>query len=112
MWYVMMAIIEHDVEVQRRGTVDVFYLIGGNASNIPHPNPNNMEMPRKFHQSLPRRVVAMHALYCDPMMGPFMMILPLLVSKFKLIRFRSHYGMLYFRRTCVLLFRTEDRSVL
>lgn len=88
----MMAMLEHDVEVQRRGTVDVFYFIGGSTSFIPIPDSKNVEMPKKFHQSLPRRVVAMHALYCDPMMGPAMMIAPLVVSKFKLVRFRSHYG--------------------
>ena len=34
----------------------------------------------------------MHAVYDDPMIGPLIIILPLVVSKFRLIRFRSHYG--------------------
>ena len=92
MWYLFMACIEHDVEVQRRGCVDLFYLIGGCVSNLAHAEPSKTDMPRKFHQSLPRRVAALHAVYSDPMMGPFMILLPYLVSKFKLARFRSHYG--------------------
>ena len=96
-----MACIEHDVEVQRRGCVDIFYLIGGCVSNLAHAEPSKTDIPRKFHQSLPRRVVAMHAVYSDPMMGPFMILLPYLVSKFKLARFRSHYGKLRPLCACV-----------
>ena len=88
----MMASIENDVEVQRRGTVDIFYFIGGDISKIPTPNSENTKLPKKCHDSVPRRVVGMHALYDDPRMGPLMFIIPLLVSKVKMIRFRSHYG--------------------
>ena len=93
MWYLMMASIEHDVDVQRRGTVDVFYLIGGDILKIPSPTSENVQLPKQIHDSIPRRVVGLHAVYDDPRMGPLMYIIPLLLSTFKLIRFRSHYGM-------------------
>ena len=91
-WYLMMASIEHDVEVQRRGSIDIMYLIGGDYARMPRPSPETTKLPKQLNESLPRRVVAMHALYDDPMIGPLIIILPLVVSKFRLIRFRSHFG--------------------
>ena len=92
LWYVFMASFENDVEVQRKGTVDIMYLIGGEYARMPRPTPETTKYPKAMNESIPRRVVAMHALYDDPMIGPLMVILPLVVDKFKLIRFRSHYG--------------------
>ena len=103
MWYLMMASIEHDVDVQRRGTVDVFYLIGGDILKIPSPTSENVQLPKQIHDSIPRRVVGLHALYDDPRMGPLMYIIPLLLSTFKLIRFRSHYGMCTAPKSCSAL---------
>ena len=92
MFYILMAALENDADVQRRGCVYVFNFLGGHNSNIPPPTPQNLRMPKQFHTCLPRKICAMHAVYDDPAMGPLLIVLALIVPKLQAIRFRSHFG--------------------
>ena len=95
MFYSLMAAVEDDADVQRRGSVYVFNFLGGHTSNLQPPTPQNLRMPKQFHTCLPRRIAAMHAIYDDAALGPFLIVLALILPKLQAIRFRSHFGTFY-----------------
>ena len=95
MWYLRMSMIEQDVIAQRKGVVEIAYLIGGtNQLILPDP-----EMPQQVEASLPIRHVAMHIVHENKgniFFSAFMGLLPMFAPMFKFIRFRTHNGKLFF----------------
>jgi hypothetical protein len=90
-WYVMMTNLQRDKEAQRNGFVFVLYY--GTDPGFPlQEHFARAKMARKIWGSLPFRLVGMHACYDDSKLRPMLSVIPALMEKARLVRFRAHFG--------------------
>ena len=91
-WYVKMAALE-DVEVQRRGFVNVMYNLDIDKYEAFYVDVLR-RIKRIINDSLPYRNVSHHYCLNDPKFVPALSLLQLVAGKENRVRFRTHFGKL------------------
>ena len=89
-WYVLMCALE-DEDAQRNGIVNVYGMIGANASD-----PQIREVMKHsilVDEALPYRSNATHLCYNSVALRPLLQLLQFVAGKENRIRFRTHFGM-------------------
>ena len=89
-WYLALQKVESDVEVQKRGLVEVFYSNGA-LMKVPRINEH---ITKGFSGllGLPVRYAGFHFCYNNPLFKPVMQLAQMAFGSENRLRFRAHYG--------------------
>ena len=87
-----MSFVQDDIDVQKRGFVEIFY----NVANTKPIKPHLVMATQRLHGVLPIKVVANHACGDGPLIKVIVQVLRPILSLNRLSRIRVHYGKPHF----------------
>ena len=89
-WYQMMSQLEKDIDLQRKGMVDILYNVGVTTQGKVFA-----DMAAKAYllrDGLPFRMAALHYCFDNKSLAPAMSLVQLIIGKEARARFRAHLG--------------------
>jgi hypothetical protein len=89
-WYLAMAAVEHNDDVQKNGVVEVFFANGALGKRI-----DIMEHLTKGFSALlclPIRFAGIHFCYDNAVFKPIVQLMQMVFGAGNRLRFRSHFG--------------------
>ena len=92
MWYQLMAAIESDEAVQRKGFVTVSYNVG--CRKMDSSFYENLKRVGLLMEAIPSRNCGLHFCYDNPQLRPLALLIQSTVNRENRLRFRTHYGTL------------------
>lgn len=106
MWYLALAILEEDEEVQKAGVIEVFFANGAFDNKAKITDYSTKGTASLL--SLPIRLAGMHFCYSNPAPQPIIRILQMAFGAVNRLRFRAHYGRWICRAFALLMLLLID----